>query len=320
METGSKDTLSWLHGLEDYLNFTNNKDAEDYVRLFLNLNYADDPFFPLKKLLTLSHKLSFNEEEYNRTISLFLNSFKSISTNIDSELDLVEWNKVAMTIFPDNELFSILHRYFRNEDNNLESISDAFSRGQVQSKIWLTKELEKVGTHFDTIYHLGGWFGQLTLYLDNHITFDKYRNFDIDAQACRVSDYIINLRHLENYKVKSVELDLTDYSWLSRTGCEYTLKNYNNNQETKEKTNPDLIINTSAEHFHERWYHKFANRPLETNPLFVIQTNNLFEVEEHINAVHSIEEMKIKFPMKEILYEGELQLKGYKRFMIIGRP
>ena len=100
METGSKDKLSWLHGLEDYLNFTNNKDAEDYVRLFLNLNYADDPFFPLKKLLTLSHNLSLNEEEYNRTISLFLNSFKSISTDIDSELDLIEWNKVAMTIFP----------------------------------------------------------------------------------------------------------------------------------------------------------------------------------------------------------------------------
>ena len=48
--------------------------------------------------------------------------------------------------------------------------------------------------------------------------------------------------------------------------------------------------------------------------------DNLFKVEKNINEVHSIEEMKIKFPMKEILYEGELQLKGYKRFMIIGRP
>jgi len=180
---------------------------------------------------------------------LFLNSFKSISTDIDSELDLVEWNKVATTVFPDNELFSILHKYFRSDGNNLDSISDAFSRGQVQSKIWLTNELKKVGTHFDTIYHLGGWFGQLTWYLDNHVTFNKYRNFDIDAEACRVSDYIVNLRQLENYKVKSVELglplwddsdDKRNMPWITRTGCEYEIKNYSNDNTFKEKTQPDL--------------------------------------------------------------------------------
>lgn len=329
METGSKDKLSWLHGLEDYLNFTNNKDAEDYVRLFLNLNYADDPFFPLKKLLTLSHNLSLNEEEYNRTISLFLNSFKSISTDIDSELDLIEWNKVAMTIFPNNELFSILHRYFRTEDNNLESISDAFSRGQVQSKIWLIKELEKVNTHFDTVYHLGGWFGQLTWYFENHVTFDKYRNFDLDIEACKVSDYVVNLRHLENYKVKSVELSLPlwdesdekrNMGWITRTGCEYEIKNYSNNNTFKEKTQPDLIINTSAEHMPSIWFDKFVNRPQSTDPLYVIQTNNLFDAEGHVNCVHSVEHLIKKFNMSRIEYAGELQLKGYKRFMIIGRP
>jgi hypothetical protein len=30
--------------------------------------------------------------------------------------------------------------------------------------------------------------------------------------------------------------------------------------------------------------------------------------------------MKKKFPMREIYYEGELQLKGYKRVMLIGKP
>jgi hypothetical protein len=32
------------------------------------------------------------------------------------------------------------------------------------------------------------------------------------------------------------------------------------------------------------------------------------------------EEMKKKFPMREVLFAGQLQLKGYKRFMLIGRP
>jgi hypothetical protein len=329
METSGKDTLSWLHGLEDFFNFTDNVEEEEYARLFLNLNYADDPFFPLKKLLTLAHKLDLTEEEYNRTISLFLNSFKSISTDIDTELDLVEWNKVATTVFPNNELFSILHKYFRSDGNNLDSISDAFSRGQVQSKIWLTNELQKVGTHFDTIYHLGGWFGQLTWYLNNHITFNKYRNFDIDVEACKVSDYIVNLNHLENYKVKSVELGLPlwddsdderNMSWITRTGCEYKIENYSNGNTFKEKTQPDLIINTSAEHMPSIWFDKFVNRPQATDPLYVIQTNNLFDADGHVNCVHSVDHLIKKFNMSRIEYAGELQLKGYKRFMLIGRP
>jgi hypothetical protein len=68
------------------------------------------------------------------------------------------------------------------------------------------------------------------------------------------------------------------------------------------------------------WYHKFVNRPLETDPLFVIQSNNLHEVPDHINSIHSLNEMKKKFPMTRIEYEGELQLSGYKRYMLIGRP
>jgi DNA polymerase elongation subunit (family B) len=34
-----------------------------------------------------------------------------------------------------------------------------------------------------------------------------------------------NVDKIENYKVKSVELDLTDMSWLYRTGCDYKLVN-----------------------------------------------------------------------------------------------
>lgn len=329
METGSNDKLSWLHGLEDFLNFTNNKDAKDYVRLFLNLNYANDPFHPLKKLIILLQKLDLNEEDYSRTISLFLNSFKSIATDIDSELDLIEWNKVAMTIFPNNELFSNLHKYFRNENSNLESISDAFSRDQVKSSIWLINELEKINAHFDTIYHLGSWYGQLTHYFDNHITFKKYRNFDTDLENCKISDYIINLRQLENYKVKSVELTIPvmtstekekEMDWISRTGCEYEIRNYSNNSVFKEKTHPNLIINTNAEHMPSIWFDKFVNRPQSTDPLYVIQTNNLFGVEEHVNCVHSVDHLIKKFNMSRIEFAGELQLKGYKRFMIIGRP
>jgi hypothetical protein len=230
--------------------------------------------------------------------------------------------------FSNSPMMDVLYKYYREGHEPL-ALQDAFSRGQVQSKIWLTTELEKVNTKFDTVYHLGGWFGQLTWYFKNHIEFDKYRNFDIDVNACKVSDYIVNLRHLENYKVKSVELGLPlwddsdekrNMSWITRTGCEYEIKNYSNGNTFKEKTQPDLIINTSAEHMPSIWFDKFVNRPQSTDPLYLIQTNNLFDANGHVNCVHSVDHMIKKFNMSRIEYAGEIQLTGYKRFMLIGRP
>lgn len=283
MESGLG-SIHWLHGLEDYFEFINDNESKQFVRFLLKLLYADKP--------TITTNEESSMEEFIYTLRKFSNS----------------------------PMMDVLYKYYREGHEPL-ALQDAFSRGQVQSKIWLATELAKLKTDFEMVYVLAGWFGQITSYFDAaDINYNKMRIMDIDPSACEISDKIFNASNLENYKVKSVERDLTDYTWLSRTGCEYILKNYNNNQETKEKTSPDLIINTSAEHFHERWYHKFANRPLETNPLFVIQSNNLFNVPEHINCVHSIDEMKIKFPMAEVLFEGELQLKGYKRFMLIGRP
>ena len=36
------------------------------------------------------------------------------------------------------------------------------------------------------------------------------------------------------------------------------------------------------------------------------------------NCVHGIEEAKAKYPMKEVLYEGEIDTHLYNRFMLIG--
>jgi hypothetical protein len=70
----------------------------------------------------------------------------------------------------------------------------------------------------------------------------------------------------------------------------------------------------------EEWFHQIRFKQLESAPIIAIQSNNMFDGEGHINCVYSADHMKKKFPMKEVLYEGELQLKGYKRVMIIGRP
>jgi hypothetical protein len=233
---------------------------------------------------------------------------------------LDEISSALSLLYPNELIFKIINKYYREQHNPL-ALQDAFSRGQVNSKIWLVTELAKIKKEFNMVFFLAGWFGQLRYFMDYaNITYDKIRILDIDPTACKVSDQIFNVDKIGNYQIKSAEVDLNDMSWLYRTGCDYKLTNYTNTAVVGEKTIPDLVINTSAEHFHEDWYHKFVNRPLETDPIFVIQSNNLHEVEDHINSIHSMSEMKKKFPMTRLLYEGVLQLTGYKRFMLIGRP
>jgi hypothetical protein len=78
---------------------------------------------------------------------------------------------------------------------------------------------------------------------------------------------------------------------------------------------PNTIINTSCEHIehYKDWYNKI---PL--GKLVILQGNNYFEIVEHVNCSNNITEFSLKSPMTTVLFEGELELPKYKRFMKIG--
>lgn len=224
---------------------------------------------------------------------------------------------------PSDKIFRGINNYLK-DDNDPAIIQDAMSRSQMKSKIWLIDELAKIKDTlplgaFYNILILAGWFGQLRSIYDKKLTYRKMRFLDIDREACQTSDYIFNLSDLENYKVKAVSADVNQLN-LHKNGYEWDVENFKENTKYTEKYLPDLIINTSAEHMTEEWFHQIRFKEMESNPVVAIQSNNMFDREGHINCVYSADHMKKKFPMKEVLYEGELQLKGYKRVMIIGRP
>ena len=75
----------------------------------------------------------------------------------------------------------------------------------------------------------------------------------------------------------------------------------------------DFVINTSAEHMNDDWYEK-----LKPGTLVVIQTNDFHDIEEHINTVSNVMELKKKYKMSEELFVGIKDLRIYNRFMIIG--
>jgi hypothetical protein len=271
-----------LFGLEEYLKFRNNEEHVKLIRDFVKILDSDD-----------------------REKAILEYCIKNLSS-VDNK------DKIFRSIFD----------YKKKVDN--DDIYDAFSRSQIKSKIWLIDELENVRqTLPEPVYKhvaiFAGWYGQLKSIYDKKLTYRKIRNIEMDRNACEASDYIFNLSELENYKVKAVNANINELT-LHKNGYEWDVENFREGTKYSEKFLPDLIINTSAEHMTEEWYNQIRFKDMESNPIVAIQSNNLFDIPEHINCVHSVDHMKKKFPMKEILFEGELQLKGYKRVMLIGRP
>lgn len=282
MSEKNSNCLGWLHGLEDYFEFTGDENSRQYVKFILKLLYNNDP------MITVSDNGSMRE---------FIHTFRK---------------------FVSNPVVEMIEKYYRDETQDRKALEDAYSRSQVNSKIWLAKELAKIKKEFTNIHILAGWFGQLIHYLDAAgITYERARIIDMDINACEVSDTIFNLDKLNDFKAKAVNMDIDSLD-LTATGITCTIKT--NQSSYEEKLASQLIINTSAEHMTDEWFFKIKFKEMVSDPILVIQSNNLFDVPEHINCVHSVDHMKKKFPMREILFEGELQLKGYKRVMLIGRP
>jgi len=184
----------------------------------------------------------------------------------------------------------------RNSDDRYRTL-ESFWKGQVRSKIWLIENLSKYALDKPNrvVIH-GGWNGVLaSLLFNSNIPIEHITSVDIDPD-CKETSKTINKRYEIQDRFFAVTEDMKDY--------QYT--------ET-----PDIVINTSAEHVPDDilkvW---FARIPKHT--LCIIQSNDYFELEEHINCVNSIKELNKKIHLNT-LYTGTFPTSKYKRFMIIGK-
>lgn len=291
-----------------------NKDIADLLHGF----YKAETTLPSLQIILQYLNKVLKKEGFNTESDLSKGFLKALE-EIDNYNDIVVTSYMLLLDrqFPMDKIFRGLASYIKaNKEKSL--IHDALSRSQIRSKIWLVNELYNIQSSYNNVAIFAGWFGQLKCIYDKKLTYAKMRIVELDKDACQTSDYIFNLSNLENYKVKSIYADINNLT-LHKNGYEWEVENFKDSTKYNEKFLPNLIINTSAEHMTEEWFNQIRFKDMESNPIVAIQSNNLFDLEEHVNCVHSINHMKKKFPMKEILYEGELQLKGYKRVMLIGR-
>ena len=192
-----------------------------------------------------------------------------------------------------------------NRDYDIPHFWDSMSPNQSASKEWIGHELGKVKfkrKKKKRIQLVGGWFGfpLINILLDIFKgDLDFIENIDLDENAISVFHKIANEKKLD----KDVRLIGTCANFLDNNPRSHTL---------------DILINTSSEHMPP-----LPQLLKDKNPkmgcLYVLQSNNMHHLEEHINCVNSEDELAETSEITDVLYKGNLTMaNGYKRFMVIG--
>ncbi len=196
--------------------------------------------------------------------------------------------------------------------NETEIWNDCFSRGQLRSKLWLVHELKKCNADLGTVFLCAGWYATLaTMLFESGIRINKIRSFDIDDSCRSIAETFNSPWVKQDWKFKTITQDINEINYSMHT---YNVKRADGSK-CEISDSPDTIINTSCEHIENftEWYAKIPK-----GKLVVLQSNNYYEVEEHVNCAKDITEFGNMARMQNILYSGELELPKYKRFMLIG--
>ena len=183
----------------------------------------------------------------------------------------------------------------RNSDDRFRTL-ESFWKGQIKSKIWLIDSIMPyVNSVPNNIVIHGGWNGVLSsLLFQSTIEIDKIVSIDIDIN-CEETARTMNKIEEINGKFQAITCNMAEY--------DYTFF-------------PDIVINTSCEHIDQQTYEKWLTK-IPKGSLKVLQSNNYFDLEEHIRCAESIEEFKEQSKIKT-LASFTLELPKYNRFMIIG--
>ena len=218
----------------------------------------------------------------------------------------------------DKDIFGRLHlltqsNLLKNIRNTIDQfdldLGDSLSWGQLKSKQWL---IDNLPNNLGTVFICGGWYGTLAAMMFEQVAykFYKIRSFDIDPACAKIAESINRTWVKEEWNFKASTLDIRSMTY----PMSYETKRYNGTSILLEE-DPNTIINTSCEHIEnfDKWYNIIPQEKL-----VILQNNDYFDLDEHINCVKDLKEFEEQTPLSNVLYEGELDLGKYKRFMRIG--
>jgi hypothetical protein len=172
---------------------------------------------------------------------------------------------------------------------------DAFSHGQMKSKLWLVEKLEPY-LYNENIVVLGSWYNITALVLKCRNHNGKIYGIDIDPEVKSIADKICNQWVIEG----SVENITGDANHIT---VPY-----------------DTIINCSSEHMTTEWFDG-----IKPGTLVCIQSSDVTDPEYPWlikTASPDLESFKQKYNLSKTLFCDTLRIQygdwGYDRFMLIG--
>lgn len=181
------------------------------------------------------------------------------------------------------------------EARNNKDLLDSVSPNQYKSKEVLIKHVENLQLidQNSELVIFGGWYGTILIPAFKYV--DRITLIDKDKDVIGVAKN----RLFDHYKnVDFISKDVFDWA-----------------PDSKRIKTCNLIINTSCEHMPS-----MKKLELDTKSYFAYQSNNMYDIEGHINCVSSIEEFKWQLPDNaKVMVEDKITDERGTRFLLIGK-
>ncbi len=296
----------WVNGLDEYLKHTKHPLFVKFTALRNAIFYGNP--YKIKELVL---------DEIGRGTTTQSEEF--INIILHGHIEWTQWltHKKLINYFAhclDIDLLKALNDWHDRYGGDVININDHFSRGQVQSKLWMLNELEKIveEKEMGNVLMYGGWYNTFAYFLFERFNIKQLYSLDMDPECWEIADnFNAKQCYKEAWRFKAATVDVNKLEWKDRT-VKFDVPRPNMSA-TSITFKPNIVINTSCEHMTDDW---FKNLP-EGTPV-CLQTNDYFENDQHTNCVKDLEEAKKKYKFTDLAYAGELKTFLYKRFTLIG--
>ena len=325
----------WMNGLSEYYRFTGQEERfEPVFKALYHNNYYRKRDIIYNIMNGDYYGIDSVPDDIRRAwLNMLLHEHMD-DVEVKTELITSMISTVANDPFVDRIAKFIDYFTFLNA-SYLPDLGDFLSRGQVKSKMWLVTELSQiVEGSLGNVVCYGGWYNFLAHFIFSQFKVKKLFTIDLDGAVVDPSNILYAQEVMEN-RFFPIEADVNEIIWKDKDAyyvCKDRLKEVTENWADHPKMDEikqhnltpkdmsrlkldkiDVVINTSCEHMDNTW---FENLPDGT--FVVLHQNDYFSNPQHSNCCKDLDDVKSKYPMQSIYYEGELDTNLYNRFMLIG--
>jgi len=189
----------------------------------------------------------------------------------------------------------ILTHQFELSESSGYTLAGSFTRDLIASKVWLLTQLARIHQHYTTMYVLGSWYGNLSVFMQLQpiIQVDHVINVETNSEMLDASQRILDRIGADHVEFMLKDANELDYRQLGRSG---------------------VVVNTSLTEMPESaWFDR-----IPSGTLVAMQARDQDPGVEY----HSAQDIQSKYTLSRVIYQGSMQLHDpeteYTRYMTIG--